>query len=144
MGISGTISLSEEVIRYDSPIYGSWVLRLDEVFVIGEMTNEMGPFSDDYFFCFVTGEGRWVEASYYADGSDAFFSALCEALGPLQLRLNNSTTFASNVLWPHHLSGKPLFRFTDLHTTTFGRLFGFLRNKQELSPEVLTAVGVRT
>jgi hypothetical protein len=74
----------------------------------------------------------------YANGFEAFYRALVEKLGPLELRLNNSTTFASNILWPLHLAGKPMFHFTDLpNTTLLGRLFGVGRNRQELTPEVL-------
>jgi hypothetical protein len=141
MSNSGTISLTESTIRYDSQLYGSWVLRLNDVLIIGEMTNEMGPFSDDYFLCFVTSEPEWLEASFYANGSDAFITALCERLGPFQFRLNTSTTFASSILWPPHLAGKAMFNFTDLpNTTLLGRLFGVCRNKQELTPDVLLAM----
>jgi len=142
MGTSGTISVINGMIRYSSPLYGGWDLPLDKILVIGEMTNELGPFADDYFFCFVIGRGRWVEASCYADGFEEFFADLCAMLGPLQLRLCNSATFASNIIWPNHLAGKPMFRFTDLrHMTLFGRKLGLPRNKQELSSEVLTAAG---
>src|SRR5262245_52262326 len=104
MSTSGSISLTRSTIRCNSPTCGDWQLQLEDVLAIGELTSESGPCCDDYFLCFVTHEEKWVEASCYADGFAACFQALNEKLGPLQLRLANSTSFASHILWPPHLA----------------------------------------
>lgn len=84
----------------------------NEVAVFGEMTNENGPFADDYFFVFVTKSKEWYEASFYAEGVDKFLVEFEKRMGLIsQSSLANSTTFRSNVLWPERLTGKDLFEF---------------------------------
>lgn len=136
-----SISISDAVIRYESAVGGSWSLHLNDILAIGEMTNHLGPFVVDYFFCFVTRDQRWVEASLYSDGWEDFFHTLSERFGPLVPSLSNSATFASNILWPHHLAGQPMFRVTrPIDSNVFSRLLGVRRNAEELTPKIVTAV----
>ena len=112
---SGKIALDGETIKYTSTTYGNWELELSQILVIGESTNQNGPFTDDYFFCFATGPWMWREASFYAEGTEEFLKALSERLGiEIRLELISSTDFASRVLWPAGLVGKPMFRFVEV------------------------------
>lgn len=111
METSGTISLVNGVLRYESPIY-NWQLKLEDVKVIGEATTDHGPYLDDYWFCFATGMGGWMEASFYAAGRDVFLRSLQESLDDkLERELTFSTDFASRVLWPAELAGCPMFTY---------------------------------
>jgi hypothetical protein len=138
MSDSGQILLDGDVIRYRSAVYGNWDLSLADVRIIGESTNQSGPFADDYFFCFATGPEMWREASFYADGRDEFLRALGARLGvPLDVGLCHSTDFASRVLWPPSLAGQPMFRYQDVSPKDFlGKLFGPTRNRQTYAERV--------
>lgn len=117
-----------------------WELPVSAIRVVGETTNQNGPYVDDYFLCFASGADSWYEASFYAEGRDEFLNSLerflrCE----LHLSLVGSTDFASNVLWPPHLAGKPMFTFTPVQPTTWiGRLIGPMRITHTFADEVLT------
>jgi hypothetical protein len=112
---SGRLVLDRDVVRYDSRTYESWELAVADIRVIGEMTNQCGPFADDYFVCFVTdASGCWKEASFYAEGLDACLTQLGAQLGSdLQLQLCASTDFTSRVVWPPQLVGDPMFEFRE-------------------------------
>ena len=135
---SGQILLDGDVIRYRSTVYGDWDLPVSEVRIIGEATNQNGPFADDYFFCFATGPGMWCEASFYAEGCEEFLRSLGAKLGaPLEIGLCHSTDFASRVLWPPSLAGQPMFRFNDVRPKgLLGKIFGPWQNHQTYSDQI--------
>ena len=132
------IELCDGIIRYrvDGPF---WELPLSAVRVIGEMTNDHGPFLDDYFFCFATAADRCYEASFYAEGREDFLKSLAIVLGcDLPMSLVGSTDYDSNVLWPPHLAGRPMFSFIPEQPKTWiGWLIGATGNTQCFSDEVL-------
>jgi hypothetical protein len=113
---SGKFWLDDDVAHYESRTYDSWQARVADIRLIGEVTNQNGPFADDYFICLVTADdGCWLEASFYAKGRDEFLRKLGERLGqPLELQLCASADFASRILWPSRLLGQPMFKFTEV------------------------------
>lgn len=139
---SGRIQLDGDIIRYRSAAYGDWDLPRSDVRIIGESTNQNGPFADDYFLCFATGPERWLEASFYAEGRDDFLRELGATLGsPLETGLCHSTDFASRVLWPPALAGQPMFRFEEMPPKgLLGLIFGSLQNRQTFSEQVGAAL----
>jgi hypothetical protein len=138
---SGNLLLDGDTLRYSLTSSG-FVLPLSEIRIIGECTNQNGPFADDYFLCFVTQPSGWYEASFYASGCEEFLSALGARLGvPLQFTLMASTDFASRILWPATLAGRPLFDYDLEEPTSLGSRFrSWLspRVVQRLSTEALT------
>ena len=138
MSESGHILLDGDVIRYRSALSGDWDLPLSDVRIIGEATNQSGPFVDDYFFCFATGPSLWREASFYAEGRDEFLRALGAKLGnPLEVGLCHSADFASRVLWPPTLAGEPMFRFDDIpQKGLLGKLLRPSESRQAYSDQV--------
>ena len=138
MSNSGHILLDSDVIRYRSIAYGNWDLPVADVRMIGESTNQSGPFADDYFLCIATGSGMWREASFYAEGRDEFLYRLSERLGyPLAVGLCDSTDFASRVLWPPALAGQAMFRFDNVAPKgLIGKSFGPTRNRQTYAESV--------
>jgi hypothetical protein len=145
MSGSGYIQLDGDSIRYRSTAYGDWDLALSDVRLIGECTNQSGPFADDYFFCFATGPGMWFEASFYADGIDEFLQAISAKLATsIDAGLCNSTDFASRVLWPLSLAGEPMFIYSPVPSGIVKRLLGMARVQHTYSPHVaavLTGAG---
>ena len=139
---SGRIQLDGDVIRSRSAIHGDWDLPVADVRLIGEATDQSGPFADDYFLCFATGPGMWLEAPFYAEGRDVFLAALGARLGsPLEPCLCDSADFASRVLWPPPLAGEPLFRYEDVPPSgPLGRLFGWTQNRQTYTARVAVAL----
>jgi hypothetical protein len=77
---------------------------------------------------------------FYADGRDEFLKSMGAFLGcELPLSLAGSTDFQSNVLWPPHLAGKPLFRFIPKRPKAWlCRLLGLSSNIQCFTDEVLS------
>src|SRR5437588_9442501 len=94
---------------------GRWSLRFDEIAIVGEYTNELGPFADDYYFCFVRHDGvHWNDGSFYAEGRDELLSALARHFGTsFECELCDSTTFNSRIMWPPALCDRPLFEYKD-------------------------------
>lgn len=110
---SGRYKIVDGVISYSSTRYSSWDLPLAEVSVIGEYTNEDGPFIDDYFLVFVTRNNlQWFEGSFYGAERDDLMRELSRLLdSELSLKLSHSTVFASRILWPDYLCENELFTF---------------------------------
>ena len=110
-------------------------MRIDDLRLFGESTNQNGPFADDYLLCFATDSSGWQEASIYSDCRDEFLNELTKILGvELTLGLALSTDFASRILWPEVLLGDPMFTFSDKPPKTLiGRVFGSFRNTQAFS-----------
>lgn len=92
--------------------------------VIGEYTTQDGPLVDDWFVVFVLGEQEWVEVPCYAGGVPDSLRNLGSILGTsLELGLQTSTDFASQVLWPPSLAMYPLFEYRTMPAKGIGRLF---------------------
>jgi hypothetical protein len=130
---SGILRFDGSLITYTSQHYGSFSIPLSEIAVIGEFTTNNGPFIDDWFLVFVRhGGGEWFEASIYAEGVESFWEQLSAALGSTMVgSLSASTEFASRIIWPIALAGRPLFRFSPVTDS------GLLRRiKLSMLPEV--------
>jgi len=98
-------------LRYERGQDLVWSLPIDSIRVIGEYTTDAGPAFDDYFIVFaVANPLRLFEAPVEAAGS--VLRELCVRLGcDLRCGLANRVDFASQVLWPQDLVGRPLFDF---------------------------------
>jgi hypothetical protein len=132
---SGRLSYDAENLRYTSAVFGSWSIAVDSIGIVGEYTNQDGPFLDDYFLIFV-GKSRqeWWQASFYAEGREAFLLAFEKKFpGVNQLGLCGSTSFESRVVWPPRHHGKPLFVFSRPHRSSgpLGRVVSALDFKIE-------------
>jgi hypothetical protein len=138
---SGRIELVGDTIRYESAAYASWAINVQDVRIVGEATNENGPFCDDWFLCFATAREKWHEASIYASGCDTVLSALSVRLGSaLKLGLAASTGFGSRILWPHELAEKPMFAYeAGPAQSMVGRLVGATTCRQAYSDVVMAA-----
>jgi hypothetical protein len=102
---------ADREVRYESEGEIAWAFRVDDLRLVGEWTNEEGPWLDDYFLWFAAGDPpRFHEAPMYAN--PGFVADLADVLGePLDTGLANRTTFASRVIWPTSLAGRDLFAF---------------------------------
>lgn len=130
---SGILRFDGSVISYTSRYYGTFSIPLSEVAVIGEVTTQNGPGIDDWFIVFVPRCGSdWFEASMYADSCDQFLGQLSAKLGvPMDRSLYASTDFASCIIWPVRLAGRPVFTFKPVTDSSFLR-----RLKLRILPEV--------
>jgi len=143
---SGRIWIADDQIRYESQDYGSWSLPVADLRVLGEHTTDHGPWIDDWFMVFVTSsDGSWHEASVYADGNEEFRAQLARLLkvDSLHSDLAGSTEFASRVIWPQSLHGRPMFQLTPVLIPWWRRVmrFGLGEIRYELSPEVKSLAG---
>jgi hypothetical protein len=107
---SDRIWIEEGIIHYERAD-GGWQLRVAEIKIIGEHTDDHGPYVDDYFFVFLT-DSHFYEASFYAEGRDEFLSELSESLGShISCGLVNYTDFRSRVMWPPDIERQPFYDF---------------------------------
>lgn len=107
---SGALALVGNELSYVLANQPAWRLLVAKIRSIGEYTTSAGPFIDDYFLLFVDEEAHVYEASFYAQGRDEALASLSAHLhAPLQLRLANSTSWRSRVLWPPELVNQALF-----------------------------------
>ncbi len=129
---SGRLWIDDGVIHYDSEHCGHWTCPVADIVLIGEYTNDHGPYLDDWFFVFMVAGQNWFEASMYAKETDTFRDELRKQIGADVITgLANSTDFKSRVLWPEHLAGNPLFDFRKVEGATLAR-----RIKLAILPEV--------
>lgn len=129
-----------------------WSTPLQAVKLIGEFTNDSGPFADDWYLCFVVGaNGSWYEASMYATGARRALEVLGSRLGePLEVQLVTSTDCSSRVIWPSRFMNRPLFIFEWPAPTKWwqralrlARLWPW-RKTQRVNKELLSELGPRT
>jgi len=110
---SGKLSLVGDAIIYSSSTYGEWSLAVDDVRLIGEYTNQSGPYADDYFLVFVPQESDTCYlASFYCEDRDEVWARLAKRfVGLRSFGLVNSADFKSSVLWPVESASRQLFDF---------------------------------
>jgi len=113
---SGKLHIEGHSICFRSDHSGEWRISVDELRLVGEFTNQSGPYSDDWFLVFfIHGSDDWFEASCYAEGRDEAWSALRSRVqGLCDPSLFDSADFRSRVLWPLISVGKPLFDFREM------------------------------
>jgi hypothetical protein len=122
-------------------------IPLSDVRIVGEVTNQNGPWREDWFLCLVVrDDGTWVEVGMSTGGTD-LYEQLASRLGISEpFRLTRSTDFESCVVWPPEIDGSPMFAFSAPEPgTATGRLLLRLGaapsgNVQTLSREVLALV----
>jgi hypothetical protein len=79
--------------------------------VVGEYTTNTGPFFDDYFLVVVFHSGKFIEVP--TDKANDVIDRLEKAIGEkIVFGLANITDFASRVIYPSQLKGRPLFDFS--------------------------------
>ena len=109
---TGRVWIEGGIVKSRSTCFGHWALRVSDLRLVGESTNENGPFADDWTLVFATGADTWHEASFDAFAGTDFLAQLEHAIGAaLKPQLVACTTFDSRVLWPPELGGRPVFRY---------------------------------
>lgn len=133
---SGTICVRDRSVCYQWGDGLGWELPVSSILIIGEMTIE--SWGDDYFLYFIDQSSGWHEASFYARGREDVMHELEAQLNcPLGLTLYWCTYFNSNVLWPPHLAGRPLFTLEPIPPKTLlDRLFRRDMCEQRLAKDV--------
>ena len=124
----GRVHLADDTIVYCSESYPSWKIGLNEIQVIGEFTNENGPYCQDHFLAFVADVKSCHELPCGAHGFSAMKGQLERHLnGHLELQLIFTTTFESAVLWPFEMKGQRLFHFSRTNPPTmWAKLLGLV------------------
>jgi hypothetical protein len=86
-------------------------VRVDDIAVVGEFTTNGGPWLDDHHVVFVTrGAERELRIATDTDGFDRVRGELKAARGiEFEFMLANRTDWATAVLWPPDIRGRPLY-----------------------------------
>ena len=110
---SGVLAFERDTVGYTSRYYGSFSIPVADIAVIGEYTNQDGPYLDDWFLDFVLRDGCTIfRASAYAVNCREVLDLLSRVLGASLPRRLTSTDFDSRVMWPPNLAGQPLYEFS--------------------------------
>jgi hypothetical protein len=104
-----SLAIKDGEIYYEIDRSLVWSFALNELWLIAERTTDHGPYLDDYFHVFAAGRpALWYEAPVYANPH--LLDELSSLLGfTREVGLANRTDFASVVVWPKKLEGRPLF-----------------------------------
>ncbi len=124
-----------------------WRLPLSALRVIGEYTNEDGPFAEDWFAVFITSDREWFLAELTPSNTEVIRVDLAGRLGTqIEFGLFSSATFASRIILPIEYARRPLFSITYASGPTlagrFWGLFGIKDVHLDLTEEAKSAVAV--
>lgn len=99
-------------VRYRFNEETIWSFAINELWLIAEWTDDHGPWCDDYFYAFVAGRpAKPFESPMYAN--PGFTEEIGSVLGArIEAGLVNSTDFASRIIWPKELEGRPFFAYS--------------------------------
>lgn len=107
-------------------------LDLKTVMLIGEYTNDQGPFFDDWFLLFLDHENQSFQVSMYAENIENVLSELIKTFDfERNLGLVNSSDWKSIVLWPETMKGKEFLQLISVEpSNTVGKIMSFFGMKQ--------------
>lgn len=112
---STSIQLTRGKIHYR--IEDKWIeFPVDSIQVIGEFSAPHGILPADYFFSFkLRGQEQQIDVPAYTEGLFEALAELKKALpGVNNPKLQMSTDFDSNVLYPAHVAGMQMYNFTQV------------------------------
>ena len=118
-----------------------WEVPVSSIHIVAELTTPGGPIFD-YYYLFLVGEPpklyRIPMESLEPVGLERFHSDLESSLGgSLYHSLANSVTYASSIMWPPVMAGKPLIAFSyDARKGFLNRLLRRTKVEWCLSDEV--------
>jgi hypothetical protein len=118
-----SINVQDEYFECRNGDQLAWRIPIAAILLIGEYTNDEGPQRDDYFIDFWSFEEDTFyhsKVTFYAAGRDVAFLALAKHLkADLNFGLIGSTEWASRIMWPPELAGRPYFTFRELKPSTW-------------------------
>lgn len=143
---STSIQLTRGKIHYR--IEDKWIeFPVNSIQVIGEFSAPHGILPADYFFSFkLRGQDGQIDVPAYTEG---LFEALAELKKELpgvnNPRLQMSTDFDSNVLYPAHVAGMQMYEFSQvekpwINLPILKNIATVQRVVKGINPEVMAAV----
>src|SRR5476649_2469445 len=85
----------------------------DEIVIVGEYTNQNGPFTDDHFLALLFRDGRYREIPLFTPAEPVLAELEAKRGIVFKAGLTFSTDFASRIFYPDSLKGKPLLEFRE-------------------------------
>lgn len=118
------LTIEGDALRCQLGRHEAWRLPLNEITVVGEETDETGPWGDDWRLVFFTNSSQsWYDCSMYDNTILEVLAQLGGYLGsPLAPGLAGSTTFASRILYPETHVGEPVFTYRQQPPTWLMRI----------------------
>ena len=112
-------------------------ISISEIKVIGEYTNDEGPYHDDWFLTILTNED-WYEIPMYLEDFNKFLNVLGEKLETkFILHFANSTNWKSRIIYPEKFADQEIYKIEEILPQTFlgklSRIFGRKRTERKLS-----------
>ena len=112
---AGTIEIRGDRLVQSSTYFGDWDLAIADIRVIGEVTDQSGPWGEDWYLAFAVDKDRWFSASFNTKSRPILTAELGALLGgEICPTLVGSTDFASRVLYPFDRIGDPMFTYLDV------------------------------
>ncbi|MBM3977741.1 MAG: hypothetical protein FJ299_12220 [Planctomycetes bacterium] len=139
---SNGLRIEHGTICYGSPSQVSWRIPVSELRLIAESTDESGLSGDDWLLILATSKDGWTELAMDTEALDELGRQLADTLGAtaLETTLVGSRTFASNILWPADLAGRPAFVFEPFPKWQQWLTLGLRWNRQRFSVDALDAL----
>lgn len=143
---STSIQLTSGKVHYR--IEDKWIeFPVDGIQIIGEFSAPSGVLPADYFFSFkLRGQEGQVDVPAYTEGLFEVLARLKQVLpGVGSPRLQMSSGFDSNVLYPAHVAGQPMYEFSTeekplINLPLLKNISKVQRVVKKVVPEVLEAV----
>lgn len=86
-------------------------IRFDQIHLLGEFTNEDGPFADDHFVVFCVGKDEIVAVPVDQKILGVIRNFSCFTGRTIDLELIGETTFKNRILWPAAFIGQPFLAY---------------------------------
>jgi len=136
--LASSITFDDGQIQFRSGDYGSWDMNVNAVVLVGEYTTQDGPMIEDHFVVMVTEDRKEFEIPVSAKGLDNLLKEIVRVMHvDIVLKLGFHADFASRIIVPISLEGKPLYVFANDKQPIWRRLFTSSRVTRILSPDVL-------
>lgn len=107
----GEVDVRADHIAYHSKTYSPFQTSLGDIAVLGEYTNESGPWLEDHFLVLVLRDQSWRIVPRGASGVDRWCRLLEGRLGMPIVPALIRAEFASRIIWPEYCAGCELFVF---------------------------------
>lgn len=115
-------------------------IPIADIRFVAEATTDGGPYLDNSFIVIGLAD-RWYDFSIGLPGIHVALDELARQLGssPFGFKLASSTNFASRIVWPPDLAGRPTFTYTDYPRWQQLLTLGRLGNVQQVSVDTRDA-----
>ena len=118
---SGRVYIDSGKIIWENQSERIGEIVISDIRLIGEYTTAEGPVLDDWFIVFFMSKDDCRQVSAYAKGIMDVLDQVGKSVGGQVLPgLAASAEWATRLIWPQEVEGKPMWNMEELKPETFG------------------------